>query len=47
MFEKRLVGAIDGPDPKLIEKTSALAADAFLALYGPEKTTKSKSKAKK
>lgn len=47
MFEKRLLGAIDGPDPKLIEKTSALAADAFLALYGPEKTTKSKSKAKK
>ncbi|HEU0283990.1 MAG TPA: TetR/AcrR family transcriptional regulator [Sphingomicrobium sp.] len=47
MFEKRLLGAIDGPDPKLIEKTSALAADAFLALYGPEKTTESKSKAKK
>ena len=34
MFEKRLLGAIDGPDPKEIEKASKAAADAFLTLYG-------------
>ena len=34
MFEKRLLGAIDGPDPKEIEKASKAAADAFLILYG-------------
>jgi AcrR family transcriptional regulator len=38
-FEQRLLGAIDGPDPKQIRKAVALAADAFLQLYGaPEKT---------
>lgn len=47
MFEKRLLGAIDGPDPELILKTATLAAEAFLTLYGSEKTAKSKSKAKK
>ena len=36
MFEKRLLGAIDGPDPKLLRKSATLAADAFLKLYGPE-----------
>ena len=34
MFEKRLLGAISGPDPKLLSKSAALAADAFLQLYG-------------
>jgi AcrR family transcriptional regulator len=34
MFEKRLLGAIDGPNPKEIEKASKAAADAFLVLYG-------------
>ena len=38
MFEKRLLGAIDGPDPKFLEKTATLAADAFLKLYGVENT---------
>ena len=36
MFEKRLLGAIQEGDPKTIKKASVLAADAFLALYGPE-----------
>lgn len=34
MFERRLLQAIPGPDPKVIEKSAALAADAFLQLYG-------------
>ena len=34
MFERRLLGAIDGPDPKDVEKASKAAADAFLELYG-------------
>jgi len=33
LFEKRLLGVIQGP-PKDLEKTSTLAADAFLELYG-------------
>ena len=45
MFEKRLLGAIRGPDPDEINRASTLAADAFLKLYGPEKAVK-KSKAK-
>jgi len=36
MFEKRLLGAIDGPDPELLQKSTVLAADAFLQLYGTE-----------
>jgi AcrR family transcriptional regulator len=35
-FEQRLLGAIDGPDPKLVKKAATLAADAFLKLYGVE-----------
>ena len=35
-FEQRLLGAIDGPDPKLVKKAASLAADAFQKLYGPE-----------
>ena len=44
MFEKRLLGAIDGPDPKEIERASKAAADAFLKLYGAngEKAAKRK-----
>ena len=34
MFERRLLQAIPGPDLKLLEKSSALAADAFLEIYG-------------
>jgi Fe-S cluster biosynthesis and repair protein YggX len=33
LFEKRLLGAIDGP-PKDMERIATLAADAFLQLYG-------------
>jgi AcrR family transcriptional regulator len=47
MFEKRLLGAIDGPDPELLQKSSALAADAFLKLYGVEKGRKSSPKARR
>lgn len=36
MFEKRLLGAIEGPDPKEIQRASSLAADAFLQLYGAD-----------
>jgi AcrR family transcriptional regulator len=35
-FEQRLLGAIDGPDPKLVKKAVTAAADAFLKLYGVE-----------
>jgi AcrR family transcriptional regulator len=35
-FEQRLLGAIDGPDPKQVKKAVTLAADAFLRLYGVE-----------
>lgn len=45
MFEKRLLGAIRGPDLVEINRASTLAADAFLTLYGPEKPNK-KAKAK-
>ena len=45
MFEKRLLGAIRGPDLDEINRASTLAADAFLKLYGPEKAAK-KAKAK-
>ena len=34
MFERRLLQAMPGPDPKVLEKSAALAADAFLELYG-------------
>ena len=46
MFERRLLQAMPGPDPKFLEKSSALAADAFLQLYGAEapKTKKKKQK---
>ena len=42
LFEKRLLGAIDGHDPDELLKISTLAADAFLQLYGPEKASKRK-----
>jgi AcrR family transcriptional regulator len=33
-FERRLLGVIDGPQMREIEAVAALAADAFLRLYG-------------
>jgi AcrR family transcriptional regulator len=35
-FERRLLGAIDGPDPKQVKKAVTAAVDAFLKLYGTE-----------
>lgn len=35
-FERRLLGVIDGPEPKQIKVAATAAADAFLTLYGPE-----------
>lgn len=34
LFERRLIGAISGPEDVDIEKVASLAADAFLKLYG-------------
>jgi AcrR family transcriptional regulator len=34
LFERRLIGAISGPEDVDIEKVATLAADAFLKLYG-------------
>jgi AcrR family transcriptional regulator len=45
-FERRLLGVIEGPDPKKVKKAATLAADAFLKLYGTEAPAK-KKKAKK
>ncbi|HVI04603.1 MAG TPA: TetR/AcrR family transcriptional regulator [Sphingomicrobium sp.] len=47
LFEKRIMGAIDGPDPKQIKKIATLAADAFLTLYGVEPDPKQKKTRKK
>jgi hypothetical protein len=46
MFERRLLQAMPGSDPQFLEKSAALAADAFLPLYGaePKKTAKAKKR---
>lgn len=41
-LEQRLLGAIDGPDPKDVRKAVTLAADAFLRLYGVDEVAKPK-----
>lgn len=46
MFERRLLGAIDEPDPDEIERASTAAADAFLILYGADKPEKRARKKK-
>jgi AcrR family transcriptional regulator len=46
-FEQRLLGAIDGPDPKKVMKAATLAADAFLKLYGIDEKSKPKKAKKK
>jgi hypothetical protein len=33
LFERRLLQAIPGPDPEMLQRSATLAADAFLALY--------------
>jgi hypothetical protein len=34
LFERRIIGAINGPEDVDIERVATLAADAFLKLYG-------------
>ena len=46
-FERRLLGAIDGPDPKEVKRAVTLAADAFLKLYGVEEGRAAKKPKKK
>jgi AcrR family transcriptional regulator len=44
LFERRLIGAIRGPEDVDVKKVATLAADAFLKLYGPdEKPSKRKA----
>src|SRR5437868_6614058 len=42
LFERRLIGAINGPEDVDVEKVATLAADAFLKLYGTEKSSPAK-----
>jgi AcrR family transcriptional regulator len=44
LFERRLIGAISGPEDVDINKVATLAADAFLALYGTGKARGPKAK---
>lgn len=46
-FEQRLLGVVDGPDPKKVKKAATLAADAFLQLYGAEVEGKPQAKNRK
>jgi AcrR family transcriptional regulator len=46
-FERRLLGVIDGPDAKEIEKAVTSGADAFLKLYAPEPQSRRKKAQKK
>lgn len=47
LFERRLIGAISGPEDVDIERVATAAADAFLKLYGPEQGTSAKPAKKK
>ncbi len=42
LFERRVIGAISGPEDVDVEKVATLAADAFLKLYGAETAAKPK-----
>jgi AcrR family transcriptional regulator len=42
LFERRIMGAISGPEDVDVEKVATLAADAFLKLYGTEKSIPAK-----
>ncbi len=46
LFERRIIGAISGPEDVDIERISTLAADAFLQIYGTEKSRAKASTAK-
>jgi AcrR family transcriptional regulator len=43
LFERRLIGAICGPQDVDVEKVATLAADAFLKIYAPEEKAEEKS----
>jgi AcrR family transcriptional regulator len=43
LFERRLIGAINGPQDIDVKKVATLAADAFLKLYGTEKDAPAKT----
>jgi AcrR family transcriptional regulator len=47
LFERRLIGAISGPEDVDIKKIVTLAADAFLKLYGVEGASPKKAKKKR
>ena len=48
LFERRIIGAIGGPEDVDVKKIATLAADAFLKLYGAEGGAKpKKARAKK
>jgi AcrR family transcriptional regulator len=44
LFERRLMGAISGPEDVDVEKVATLAADAFLKLYGTDEKPAKKAK---
>jgi AcrR family transcriptional regulator len=44
LFERRLIGAITGPEDVNVERVATLAADAFLKLYGAEEESSNDSK---
>jgi AcrR family transcriptional regulator len=47
LFERRLIGAISGPEDVDIRKVATLAADAFLKIYGPDEDSTGNSKKQK
>ena len=46
LFERRLIGAISGPEDVDVKRVATLAADAFLKLYGVEAQARAKKAAK-
>jgi AcrR family transcriptional regulator len=44
LFERRLIGAISGPEDVDVKKVATLAADAFLKLYGVDAAEQAKTK---
>ena len=43
LFERRLIGAISGPEDVDVKKIATLAADAFLKIYGPDEARPDKA----
>lgn len=44
LFERRLIGAISGPEDVDVKKIATLAADAFLKIYGPDQAPSKKAR---